>query len=92
MDYFATTNERTFSANVRRQCAPVTLDEDLLIEGPEFFEVVLGTTQDAITIQNGTGRVIIEDNDGKKTIYSIRYPLSQEIHDVHSATYSCMQV
>ena len=65
-DYEADSGTLTFSGNTEAQSITVSIIDDADNEGTEDFTVELGSADNA-TIDDGTGRVTIFDNDGSST-------------------------
>ena len=46
-------------------CAPITINDDLLVEGDEMFQVILTTSDNAIDLATTEAQVTIVDDDRK---------------------------
>ena len=67
MDYIRTSDTRTFTSTVNRQCISVFILDDNLIESNEFLFVSLSSEDNAFLVNEGrdVARVTIQDDDGK---------------------------
>lgn len=63
-DYIPLLEELTFTVGAMRVCTTLSVIEDDLVEGNEFFTVSITTTDAGLGAITST-RVTIEDNDGK---------------------------
>ena len=66
LDYVSTTTELTFQPSTTSACGNVgRVKNDVIVEGPEFFLLLLSSQNDRVHIQNhNTAQVTIEDDDG----------------------------
>ena len=68
-DYVPTTTELTFQPGTTSVCGSVgQVNDDVIVEGAEFFSLLLSSQNNRVLIQQNTAQVTIEDNDGRCSI------------------------
>ena len=64
-DYTPLTTDLTFGATMPTKMVMIVIFDDLLVEGSEYFNVALTTTDLNVTLAPAAATVTIEDVDGK---------------------------
>ena len=63
------TTELTFQPGNTSVCGSVgQVKDDVIVEGAEFFSLLLSSQNNRVLIQQNTAQVTIEDNDGRYSI------------------------
>ena len=63
------TTELTFQPGNTSVCGSVgEVKDDVIVEGAEFFSLLLSSQNNRVLIQQNTAQVTIEDNDGRCSI------------------------
>ena len=55
----------TFTESQLTDCATIPIVDDNIVENPEFFIVILESTEPQVVITTDTANVFINDDDGK---------------------------
>ena len=73
-DFTPLTTQLTFTSDTNRICHNISVLDDVLYEDPESFNVTLITSDSSVMIDpdRTTGRIVVNDNDGKWNYISIR--------------------
>ena len=67
-DFSAVSDDLTFGESTSRACVDIPVEDDIAVENPENFTVVLSGGDPVIDFMPSTSTVTIIDNDGKSKL------------------------
>ena len=64
-DYSSLTTSVVFPAGVREEEVEILVVDDTVLEGVQSFSVEISPLSSGVTVDDGSAKVLIEDNDSK---------------------------